>query len=103
MKCGNSILAKACFRMRYFPPSPNRLLFLRPQILRKKLKLGIHGQPRFAVSVNSDLPSRRHHHLARNLPGRGDGEGGRENPPVEPEPSTFPELTPTDSAEEPKV
>ena len=52
--------------------------------------------------VNPRLPSRLHHHLALNRPGRGDGEGGRENPPVGPEPSPFADLVPTDSAEDPK-
>jgi AhpC/TSA family len=51
--------------------------------------------------INPRLPSRLHHRLALNRPGRGDGEGGRENPPVEPELSPITALVPTDSAEDP--
>ena len=53
------------------------------------------------LGVNSDLPSRLHLRFALNLPGRSEGEGGRGDPPVEPEPSPFPVFPPTDSAEEP--
>ena len=52
--------------------------------------------------MNSDLPSRLRLRFALNLPGRNEGEGGRGDPPVEPEPSLLPVFAPTDSAEEPK-
>src|SRR5512135_2986995 len=55
------------------------------------------------LRMNSGLPSRLHHRLALNFPGRGDGEGGRGGPPVEPEPSLLPDFPPTDSAEEPRL
>jgi hypothetical protein len=51
--------------------------------------------------MNSRLPSRLHHRLALIVLGRGDGEGGRESPPVEPEPSPCRDFEPTDSAEKP--
>jgi hypothetical protein len=53
------------------------------------------------LSADLNFPSRLHHHLALTSAGRGDGEGGREDPPVEPEPNPFTDLTPTDSAEDP--
>jgi len=52
---------------------------------------GSHSFPR----MNSRVPSRLRHRLALILPGRGDGEGGREDPPVEPEPSRYPHFGPT--------
>jgi hypothetical protein len=51
--------------------------------------------------INSDLPSRLHLRFALNLLGRSEGEGGRGDPPVEPEPSLAADFAPTDSAEEP--
>ena len=50
---------------------------------------------------NSVLPSRLHLRFALNLPGRSEGEGGRGDPPVEPELSPLLVFAPTDSAEEP--
>ena len=52
--------------------------------------------------INSDLPSRLHLRFALNLPGWSEGEGGRGDPPVEPEPSLAADFAPTDSAEEPE-
>src|ERR1700677_2730851 len=46
-------------------------------------------------------PSRLRHHLALTLTGRGDGEGGRENPLVEPELSRIRLSMPQHSAAEP--
>jgi hypothetical protein len=43
---------------------------------------------RSSNSKTPPFPSRLRHRLALTLNGRGDGEGGRENPPVEPELST---------------
>jgi hypothetical protein len=53
------------------------------------------------TAMNSRRPSRLHHRLALIVLGRGDGEGGRESPPVEPEPSPCRDFEPTDSAEKP--
>ena len=50
-----------------------------------------------ATAMNSRLPSRLHHRLALIVLGRGDGEGGRESPPVEPEPSPCRDFEPADS------
>jgi hypothetical protein len=77
----------------------NRLLLLSHRILPNALKLGLVHRNLFSADL--DFPSRLHHRLALTLAGRGDGEGGREDPPVEPEPSPFTDLTYTDSAEEP--
>ena len=54
-----------------------------------------------SLGEDSDLLSRLHLRFALNLPGRSEGEGGRGNPPVEPEPSPRTWFPPTDSAEEP--
>jgi hypothetical protein len=101
MKRGNSILAEACLRMRYFLLRTNRLPVLNHRILRNNLKMGPVRHVLFSADL--DFPSRLHYHLALTLAGRGDGEAGREDPPVEPEPSPFTDPTPTDSAEEPTV
>jgi hypothetical protein len=85
--------------MRYFLLSTNRLLLLSHRILRNYLKWEL--APTFLLSADLNFPSRLHHHLALTSAGRGDGEGGREDPPVEPEPNPFTDLTPTDSAEDP--
>src|SRR5262249_37182458 len=54
-----------------------------------------------APRADAHIPSRLHHHLALTRAGRGDGEGGRDNPPVEPELS--PAAQPTHSADDPEV
>ena len=54
-------------------------------------------------SVNFACPSRLHLRFALNLAGRSEGEGGRETPPVEPEPSRSVIFQPTNSAEDPDL
>ncbi len=51
--------------------------------------------------MNFAYPSRLHLRFALNLAGRTECEGGRENPPVEPEPSCCIVFQPTNSAEDP--
>jgi len=64
--------------------------------------LEIEAGKRTLLGCESNLPSRLRLRFALILAGRSEGEGGRGNPPVEPEPSLRPVSLPINSAEDPE-